>query len=133
MNGRIIGIKVDGEFVPCETGCDFSVDGERIATSSKENGSWRNSIAGYRSWKVGVNGNLVINGSPAGAMLLTRAIILGTNVQLIMTMRITNAEIMTITGTVGTTNITINAPSVGLATWSGSFEGVGAFTLDYSY
>lgn len=132
MNGRIIGIKVDGEFVPCETGCDFSVDGERIATSSKENGSWRNSIAGYRSWKVGVNGNLVINGSPAGAMRLIRSIMFGQDVQLIMTMRVSNAEVMTITGYAGTTNITINAPSVGAATWSGAFDGVGEFTLAYS-
>lgn len=132
MNGRIIGIKIGGEFVPCETSCDFSIDGERISVASKENGSWRKSIAGYRSWRVGVTGNLVINNNPAGAMALITAIMNGVNVQLIMTMRITNAEVMTITGNAGTTNVTINAPSTGVATWSGSFDGVGEFTLAYS-
>lgn len=132
MNGRIIGIKVDGIFVPCETSCDISFDGERISTSSSENGNWRASIAGYRSWKASVNGNFEIDTSPGGALALMQSIINGTDVQLIMTLRITTTQVLIIGGWAGTTNVTINAPSVGLATWSGSFDGVGAPSLNYA-
>lgn len=132
MNGRIIGISIDGEFVPCETGCDFSVDGELIPTSSSEYGSWRTSIPGYRSWKVGVNGNLVINSSPAGAMELIKAIKSGTELELIMTMRVSNAEVFIIQGRARPTNVTLNAPGSGAATWSGSFDGNGEFSITYT-
>lgn len=131
MNGRIIGVKLDGEFVPCETGCDVSFNGERINISSSENGNWRKSIAGYRSWNVGVNGDFVINESPASFLELVKAIDEGRDIDLIITMRVSNAQVFTIMGTVGTTNVTLNAPSTGKATWTGSFDGVGRPNIDY--
>lgn len=132
MNGRIIGISIDGEFVPCETGCSISIDGEMIPTSSHENGNWRQSIAGYRSWKVSVNGNLEINSSPAGTMELIKAIKNGSVLELIMTMRVSNAQVFVAQGRARATNITIDAPSSGAATWSGSFDGQGELGLTYT-
>lgn len=132
MNGRVLGIKINDVFVPCETACDISVDGERIATSSSENGNWRTSIAGYRSWKASVNGQFEIDNSVAGALGLIQAIKDGVNIEIIMTLRITSTQSLLIGGTAGTTNVSISAQSTGLATWSGTFEGVGELDLDYT-
>ena len=132
MNGRIIGIKINDEFVPCETSCDISFDGERILTSSAENGNWRKSKAGYRSWKASVNGRFEINASPAAALGLMQAIKDGVDVELIMTLRITSTQSLLIGGTAGTTSVNISAASTGQATWSGSFDGVGEPSLDYT-
>lgn len=96
MNGRIIGLKIDDEFVPCETACDISFDGERISIASKENGNWRKSIPGYRSWKATVNGKFEIDASPAGAIALMQAITNGTDVYVIMTLRITSTQTLII-------------------------------------
>lgn len=132
MNGRILGIKIGSTFVPCETNCDISIDGERINTSSKANGNWRTSIAGYRSWKVTVNGKFEITASEADALMLIQAIINGTNVSIAMSLRVTSSQTLLIGGTAGTTNVTISAPSTGDATWSGSFDGVGVLSLTYT-
>lgn len=131
MNGRVLGIKIGTSFVPCETNCDISVDGERINTSSKANGNWRTSIAGYRSWKATVNGKFEITANEADALELIQAIIDGVDVELVMSLRVTSTQSLLIGGTAGTTNVTISAPSNGEATWSGSFEGVGL--LDFNY
>lgn len=136
MNGRILGIKIGDTFVPCEMSCDISIDGERIATSSKENGNWRNSIAGYRSWKASVNGKFELNSaeaSEAGSLGLIQAIIDGVNVELVMTLRIDSTQSLLIGGIAGTTNISISAGSTGEATWSGNFDGVGLLDLDYNF
>lgn len=135
MNGRILGIKIGNTFVPCEMSCDISIDGERIATSSKENGNWRNSIAGYRSWKASVNGKFELNSaeaSEAGSLGLIQAIIDGVNVELVMTLRIDSTQSLLIGGIAGTTNISISGASTGDATWSGAFDGVGLLDLDYN-
>lgn len=132
MNGRVLGIKINGVFVPCETNCDISIDGERIATSSAENGNWRSSIAGYRSWKATVNGKFEIDDNASSALALIQAIIDGVDVELIMTLRITSTQSLLIGGMAGTTNVSISAPSTGESTWSGSFDGVGQLDLDYS-
>lgn len=136
MNGRILGIKIGETFVPCEMSCDISIDGERIATSSKENGNWRNSIAGYRSWKASVNGKFQLDeseGSEAGSLGLIQAIIDGVNVELVMTLRIDITQSLLIGGIAGTTNITISGASTGDATWTGTFDGVGLLDLDYNF
>ena len=132
MNGRILGIKIGSTFVPCEMSCDISVDGERIATSSSDNGNWRTSIAGYRSWKVTVNGKFEITANEADALKLIEAIINGVNVSIVMSLRVTSTKSLLIGGTAGTTNVAISAPSSGEATWSGSFDGVGALSLTYT-
>lgn len=105
MNGRLLGIKIGTSFVPCETACDISIDSERIATSSSENGNWRTSIAGYRSWKATVNGKFEITSDEADALALIQAIIDGVNVELVMTLRVTSTQSLLIGGTAGTTNV----------------------------
>lgn len=131
ISGRLIGIKVGSTFIPCETGCSFDAGSERLPTSNSTNGNFKTSIAGYRSWSVGVNGNLVINSSESGAMKLLDALKNGTNVTLTMTFIQTSTTVFTITGTASPINISINVPSVGVVTWSGTFEGNGAFTTTY--
>lgn len=131
MRGRLIGIKIGSTFVPCETGCDFNASSESIPTSNSANGNFKTSIAGYRSWAVNVNGNLRINSSESGVMALLTALKNGTNVTLTMTFIQTSTTVFSISGTARPNNINISAPSNGIATWSGSFEGVGAFTATY--
>jgi len=47
MEGRILGIKIDGEFSQCEIDCTLNIEQEQLPTSSMDAG-WRESIGGYK-------------------------------------------------------------------------------------
>lgn len=131
MKGRIIGIKIGSTFVPCETSCNFTASSETIATSNSANGNFKTSIAGYRSWSVTVNGNLEISNNEAGAIKLVEAIKNGSNLSLIMTFIKSAMGTFKIEGNVRPTSVSIDFPSTGLATWSGTLDGNGAYTITY--
>lgn len=131
MKGRIIGIKIGSTFVPCETSCNFTANSETIPTSNSANGNFKTSIAGYRSWSVTVNGNLIISNNEAGAIKLVEAIKNGSNLSLIMTFIKSSMGTFKIEGNVRPTSVSIDAPSVGFATWNGTFEGNGEYTITY--
>lgn len=55
---RLIGLKMDGKFFKCETGCSFNYDVQMLPASSVESGYFEESIPGKISWSMTVNGNL---------------------------------------------------------------------------
>lgn len=63
MEGRILGIKIDGEFSQCEIDCTLNIEQEQLPTSSMDAG-WRESIGGYKGWSVDLSSRLTV-----GAML----------------------------------------------------------------
>lgn len=131
MNARLIGIKIGSTFVPCETSCNFTANGERIATSNSTNGNFKTSIAGYRSWSVTVNGNLNIDSNSAGGLKMIEAIKNGTTVTLILTYIYSSMGTFKIEGSANPVSVSIDAPSTGKVVWSGSFEGNGEYTITY--
>lgn len=66
MDGKLIGLKIDGEFVPCETNCAIKMSNEQLDASGEHNGNWKHWIEGYKSWNMSVNAKLMKSTSPAG-------------------------------------------------------------------
>ena len=59
MEGRVIGIKIDGEFSQCEIDCTLNIEQEQLPTSSMDSG-WRESIGGYKGWSVDLSSRLTV-------------------------------------------------------------------------
>ena len=59
MEGRVIGIKIDGEFSQCEIDCTLNIEQEQLPTSSM-NAGWRESIGGYKGQSVDLSSRLTV-------------------------------------------------------------------------
>ena len=55
MEGRLIGVKYDGNFFTCEQDSTFSFEQEMLPTSGMDAG-WRDYIGGYKGWSIEYNG-----------------------------------------------------------------------------
>lgn len=60
VDGRLIGIMVNGAFVNCEVSCTINFSQEMISKTAVTSGRWAEYIAGLRSWTVTANANLVL-------------------------------------------------------------------------
>ena len=55
MEGRLIGVKYDGNFFTCEQDSTFSFEQEMLPTSGMDAG-WRDYIGGYKGWSIEYSG-----------------------------------------------------------------------------
>lgn len=58
MQGKIIGIKIDGGWTPCELECQLQFESELLPTSSRKKGYWRDFVEGLRGWSVSLSGRM---------------------------------------------------------------------------
>lgn len=66
MDGKLVGMKIDGSYVDCEISCSLRVSNEQLDASGATNGNWKHYIEGYKSWSASVNAKAIRNASPAG-------------------------------------------------------------------
>ena len=65
MKGRLIGVKLNDSWIPCEQDCTLNYSQEQLPTSSKVKGGWKDSIGGYKEWSIDVSGRLDVGSSNA--------------------------------------------------------------------
>ncbi len=56
MNGKLIGVYLDGTLIATAKSCKLSVSHEVRDTFSKDDAGWKTNAEGARSWKVDVDG-----------------------------------------------------------------------------
>src|SRR5690606_24300745 len=69
IDAKLIGLKMDGQFFKCETGCSFNYDVEMLPCSSVESGYFEESIPGKISWGMALQGNLQLAAQPYNGFL----------------------------------------------------------------
>lgn len=60
MSGNTIGLEINGEFVSCETSCEFSFEADLRPASPILSGRWKEFVAGVRSWSVNLNAAMLL-------------------------------------------------------------------------
>src|SRR5690606_2515455 len=64
IDAKLIGLKMNGQFFKCETGCTFNFEVEMLPASSIQSGYYEESIPGRINWSMTINGNLNLAFSP---------------------------------------------------------------------
>ena len=58
LKGKVIGIKIDGDYYPCEISSSLDVNTELISISSRENGYWEDYTDGKKSFTLTLEGRV---------------------------------------------------------------------------
>lgn len=131
IKGTLLGLKINGAFVSCETSCDFTTDVEMLQASSVSAGRWAEFVAGLRKWSVNVSGNLLLEAVGADAKTILNAIDSGLPVYLQFSTRASASSQFVLSGAALPQNIGINAPAQGNANWTAAFQGTGPLTTNF--
>lgn len=131
IRGALIGLTINGQFVSCETSCDFKFDVEMLPASASTSGRWKEFIAGIRSWSMTVNGNLLLATVGADIKTVLNAVLTGEEVALEFRTRGGISPYLIISGQALPQTGGISAPSSGNASWNITFQGTGPFECDF--
>lgn len=131
VRGALIGVRINGQFVSCETNCEFHVDVDMLPASPPASGRWKSVIPGLRNWTMTVDGNLLLASVGADVKTVLNAIITGELVELEFRTRTGIAPYLIIAGNGYPQSADITAASTGKAKWNVVFQGDGPFTTDF--
>lgn len=131
IRGALIGLKINDNFVSCETSCEFTFDVNMLAAAAPDSGRWAHFIPGLRSWKMTVNMNLLLASVGADIKTVLQAVITGESVQLQFRTNMSISPYLIISGTAYPQTGGITAPGKGNATATVTFTGSGPFTTDF--
>lgn len=131
--GRLIGLKINGAFVSCETACTFSFDIDMLPASAVDSGRWKEWVQGIRSWSITVNGNLLLESVASDfKTIVTSGLMQGSTFFLQFSTHASSTIQMVFSGAALTKGGQLNAQSTGVANWSVSFQGTGPLTTTYN-
>lgn len=128
--GRLIGLKINGAFVSCETSCSINFGRELLPASAVDSGGWREFIAGVREWGVSVAGNLLLEavGSDIKSILLA-GYFKDNPIYVQFSTRPTSDIELIFSGLAKLNSADINAPVSGVSNWNAVFKGNGKLEM----
>lgn len=131
MPGNLIGLKIDGNFVDCETSCEVSWETDLLPASPQDSGGWKEYIAGVRSWSVTLNAAMLLRMSGTGLNTILNAFLTGGN----MAVRVTTKRqdlypSFTIYGNVILQNGGLSAAVNSMASWNATLQGNGKMNIE---
>lgn len=128
--GRMLGLRVGTDFVPCELNCTLNFDVDKRDRSSSVNGSWKHHRNGYKGWRMTVNGKLLVSSFAGSFNSLFDAYLNDVELSVMIQNRNSDGQPFAIWGNATIQSGTLEAPSTGAATWNVVFEGNGALSAD---
>jgi predicted secreted protein len=123
INGKLLGVKVDGTLVAYSKGCKLTYTHDVRDTTTKDDNGVKSVAEGMTSWKVDVDG-LVVEGS--NFTTLFSSIKGRTKVTLSFTSSVSGDK--KYSGSAYVSSLDQDAPDQQSTTFSASFEGTGALT-----
>lgn len=130
MDGKLIGMKIDGAYTPCEISCSLKTSNEQLDASGEHNGNWKHWTEGYKSWSMSVNARLLKSAAPSGFAKIFKKNLLGNQTyEVIIGMKddATNTEFF-IKGNAKLQDLDLNAIADSKAEYNINFIGNGVFT-----
>lgn len=128
ISGNLLGLEINGNFIDCETSCEFTFEVEMRGASAVTSGRWREVIPGIRSWSVSVNAMLVLSSVGNNVDVVYNAFISGEMLGVKFRARPTSDEEFTISGNAFVTSGAISGPINALANFNTTLTGSGPFT-----
>lgn len=131
MKGKLIGIKIDDRFIPCETNCTFNYEADMLPTANKSKGAWRDYIEGFKGWSIEVQGRFIVGAVRSSFNKILERTILNRNqtFEIMFASRDGAVPEFYIQGIARVQTATLDAPVDGNATHNFQFIGCGAPTL----
>lgn len=131
--GKLIRLKVNDEYIPCELSCEITVNQETLQVTNTVQGRAKSFIRGYYDWTVTVNGRLNVRvGAGASQSLLGYILEDGNGiVQLEIISNDPNGAPFVLTGEALVTSWNMNAGGTDWASNTTVFQGSGELTQDY--
>lgn len=130
IDGKLIGMRIGTDFVPCEIGLALNWEVDKLNTSSSVNGSWEHHRNGYKRWSASVDGRLLVSSLQSSFNSLFNAYLNDTPLALAIENRDPNGQPFMIWGEATIQQGTLEAPNVGKATWQMQFKGNGPLQSD---
>lgn len=132
ISGNLIGLKINGAFVSCETSCEFSFENDMIPCSAEDSAGWKEFIMGIRSWKMVVNAGLLLESVGADIKtIITGALMARLPIFLQFSTRPSSTLEMIISGSALPNTGGITAPSNASANWNCTFQGTGPLSTTF--
>lgn len=130
--GKLIRLKVNDEYIPCELSCEITVNQEALQVTNTAQGRAKSFIRGYYDWTVTVNGRFTSGDVVSSSTSLLNKILEDGNG--VVTLDIISNEYfenpVLITGDAIITSWNMNAGNTDWASNSVVFQGSGELTMD---
>lgn len=129
IDGKLLGIRIDGDFSPCEVTCSIRDENELLPASSEESGNHENFIEGYKRGSITVNSRLLINASPSGyARIMQKNALPNQTFELVFENRTSDAPGIMVMGTYRIQEMELTASVGDKAEYNITFVRCGAYT-----
>lgn len=131
IKGSLIGLKIDGVYVACETSSEFNFEVDMLSASAPDSGRWKSFVAGIRSWSITVSAQLLLSAAGADISTVLNAVLTGAEVDLEFRSKSTVTTSFSISGKALPKTGNIGAGVVGKGSWTVTFQGTGPFTTNF--
>lgn len=134
IQGKVIGVSINGDFYPCELNSSIDLNIEMISTASKAKGYWEDFVNGKKSWNINVDGRLNLMESMNSAFnKIFEHAINGDNLFQVAFQMKTNPDteqFFRFWGDARLSNANLSAPPTGYATGTYTFNGCGKLNFE---
>lgn len=130
IDGKLIGMRIGNDFVPCELSCTIAFEVEKLNRSSSENGDWAYHRNGYKSWTASVDGKLLVSSLGSSFNSLFAAYKSGTELTLAIQNRNLDGQPFVLIGQATVRQGQLEAGNTGKARWQMQFTGQGELSDD---
>lgn len=130
IDGKLIGMRIGIDFVPCEVSVTLNFEVDKLNTSSSANGDWEHHRNGYKKWNASVDGRLLVNSTEGSFNSLMDAYLNDTPLAIAIENRDPNGQPIRIWGEATIQQGTLEGASLGKATWQVQFRGNGPLHSD---
>lgn len=137
---NLLRAKINGQYIACETQCEFNYEIEMRGASAVTSGRWKEVIPGVRSWSMAINAQLLLTAAGGNIQVILNAILTGeilelefrTDVSLIPELTIVGKAFVSGGGISSVINTNVNWNTT--LTGSGPFAfSAGAFNVGFGY
>lgn len=131
IQGKLMGLKVNGVFISCEVSSDISFQGETLPATAIDSGGWKEFLSGLRSWSMNVNGQLLAEAVGADFKTIFNSFVSRNPILLTWSTRPSATTALSLTGTAIVASGSATGPNKGNSTWTVAFQGTGALVPSF--
>lgn len=129
LSGNLLALEIDGEFVSCETSCEFSFDNDLRGASATNSGGWKEWISGVKSWSISLNAAMLLASAPSDVTTILNAFLFGSRMRIRFRTRFPGMGSFLVVGYVYVQNGGVGASVNTNSTWNTTLQGDGKFSL----
>lgn len=129
LRGEVYGVRINGDFIPCEIDCEITITSELVGKSGSQHGKYRRYRYGYISWSISCNARAVVGLLNSSSQNLISSQLDQIELEVYISARQSNIRTFDIGGMVLIETQQLTFPNTGYANHSISMKGNGELNL----